>query len=155
MPPRQSTRSMWRRLEALMTIDSMWLFLFKLLWSARQSTLCEVTISNCWSPIFKWWKSMGSFRKLIRISLHFLALSFIQLLELQEATVLSLVWMIELHLPKNALFKRNVVLIRLSHDMARVNSISRANPSDRWRDVQIDRQVIITIIIVSLQPGAF
>ena len=39
---------------------------------------------------------MGSFRKQIRISLHFLALSFIQLLELQEATVLRLVWMIEL-----------------------------------------------------------
>ena len=153
MPPRQSTRSVWRRLEALMTIDSMWLLLFKLLRSARQSTLCDVTISNFWSPIFKWWKSMGSFRKQIRISLHFLALSFIQLLELQE--VWSLVWMVELHLPKNALFKRNVVLIRLSHDMARVNSISRANPSDRWRDVQIDRQVIITIIIVSLQPGAF
>ena len=39
---------------------------------------------------------MGCFRKQIRISLHFLALSFIQLLELQEATVLRLVWMIEL-----------------------------------------------------------
>ena len=39
---------------------------------------------------------MGTFRKQIRISLHFLALSFIQLLELQEATVLRLVWMVEL-----------------------------------------------------------
>ena len=39
---------------------------------------------------------MGSFRKQILISLHFLGLSFIQLLELQEATVLRLVWMIEL-----------------------------------------------------------
>ena len=39
---------------------------------------------------------MGSFRKQICISLHFLALSFIQLLELQEATVLRLVWMLEL-----------------------------------------------------------
>ena len=39
---------------------------------------------------------MGSFRKQIRISLHYLALSFIQLLELQEATVLRLVWMVEL-----------------------------------------------------------
>ena len=39
---------------------------------------------------------MGSLRKQIRISLHFLALSFIQLLELQEATVLRLVWMVEM-----------------------------------------------------------
>ena len=39
---------------------------------------------------------MGSFRKQIRISLHFLALSFIQLLELQETTVSRLVWMVEL-----------------------------------------------------------
>ena len=39
---------------------------------------------------------MGSFRKQIRISFHFLALSFIQFLELQEATVLRLVWMAEL-----------------------------------------------------------
>ena len=39
---------------------------------------------------------MGSLRKQILISLHFLALSFIQLLELQEATVLRLVWMVEL-----------------------------------------------------------
>ena len=39
---------------------------------------------------------MGSFRKQIRIFLHFLALSFIQLLELQEVTVLRLVWMVEL-----------------------------------------------------------
>ena len=38
---------------------------------------------------------MGSFTKQIRISLHFLALSFIQLLGLQEATVLRLVWMAE------------------------------------------------------------
>ena len=38
---------------------------------------------------------MGSFTKQIRISLHFLALSFIQLLGLQEATVLRLVWMVE------------------------------------------------------------
>ena len=39
---------------------------------------------------------MGSLRKQILIPLHFLALSFIQLLELQEATVLRLVWMVEL-----------------------------------------------------------
>ena len=39
---------------------------------------------------------MGPFRKQIRMSLHFLALSFIQLLELQEATVLRLVRMVEL-----------------------------------------------------------
>ena len=39
---------------------------------------------------------MGSLRKQIRISLHFLALSFIQLLELQEATVLRLVWIVEM-----------------------------------------------------------
>ena len=39
---------------------------------------------------------MGSLRKQILISLHYLALSFIQLLELQEATVLRLVWMVEL-----------------------------------------------------------
>ena len=39
---------------------------------------------------------MGSFRKQILISFHFLALSFIQFLELQEATVLRLVWMAEL-----------------------------------------------------------
>ncbi|PFX13078.1 hypothetical protein AWC38_SpisGene22871 [Stylophora pistillata] len=40
--------------------------------------------------------SMGSFKKQIRIPLHFFALSFIQSLELQEATVLRLVWMVEL-----------------------------------------------------------
>ena len=39
---------------------------------------------------------MGSFRKQISISLHFLALSFNLLLELQETTVLRLVWMVEL-----------------------------------------------------------
>ena len=39
---------------------------------------------------------MGSLRKQIRISLHFLALSFIQLLKLQEATVLRLVWIVEM-----------------------------------------------------------
>ena len=39
---------------------------------------------------------MGSLRKRILISLHFLALSFIQLLELQETTVLRLVWIVEL-----------------------------------------------------------
>ena len=96
MPPRQSTQSMWRCLEALATIDSMWLFHFKLFWITRPSTLCEVTSSNCWLSIFKWGNSMGSLRKQILISLHFLALSFIQLLELQEATVLRLVWMVEL-----------------------------------------------------------
>ena len=39
---------------------------------------------------------MGSLRKQILISLHFSALSFIQLLELQEAMILRLVWMVEL-----------------------------------------------------------
>ena len=39
---------------------------------------------------------MGSFRNTIRISFHFLALSFIQFLELQEPTVLRLAWMAEL-----------------------------------------------------------
>ena len=39
---------------------------------------------------------MGSFGKQTRISLHFLALSFIQSLELHEATVLRLVWMFKL-----------------------------------------------------------
>ena len=39
---------------------------------------------------------MGSFRKQIRISLDFLALSFIQLPELQEAMVSRLAWMVRL-----------------------------------------------------------
>ena len=39
---------------------------------------------------------MGSLRKQILLSLHFLTLSFIQLLELQEAMVLRLVWIVEL-----------------------------------------------------------
>ena len=72
------------------------LFHFKLFWITRPGTLCEVTSSNCWPSISKWGRSMGSFRKQCRISLHFLALSFIQLLWLHEATVLRLVWMFEL-----------------------------------------------------------
>ena len=46
---------------------------------------------------------MGSFRKQSRISLQYLALSFIQLLELQEATVLRLVWMFKLLFLSNPL----------------------------------------------------
>ena len=42
---------------------------------------------------------MSSFRKQSRISLPFLALGFIQLLRLQEATLLRLVWMFELLFP--------------------------------------------------------
>ena len=42
---------------------------------------------------------MGSFRKQSRISLPFLSLGFIQLLWLQEATLLRLVWMFELLFP--------------------------------------------------------
>ena len=52
---------------------------------------------------------MGSFRKKNRISLHFLALSFIQLLELQEATVLRLVWMFKLLFLSSPLERANVI----------------------------------------------
>ena len=52
---------------------------------------------------------MGSFRKQSRISLQFLALSFIQLLELQEATVLRLVWMFKLLSLSSPLERANVI----------------------------------------------
>ena len=52
---------------------------------------------------------MCFFRKQSRISLQFLALSFIQLLELQEATVLRLVWMFKLLFLSNPLERANVI----------------------------------------------